>query len=103
MKKSKFDMMGAFVIGGVVGLTLGFGISAFIASPLASEARIYQRESKPAVMRLYKVGADGILVESPERKREYVQLEIYLGNIRNKLDRKIERAEIRKAVKWYEE
>ena len=90
------------ILSGFVGGLLGIIINTDSA-PVIDKIEIYQRESKPAVMRLYKSGRDGILVENSEKKGEYIQLDAYLGKIPSKADRRIEEAEIRKAVRWYEE
>ena len=105
--KEKINKFDVGIIGGLSGMLGGMLLVVSLNSsnpPLIDHVKTFQRQEKPAVMRLYKnLGADGILVENSEKKGEYILLEPYLLTIKNKLDRKIEEAEIKKAVKWYEE
>lgn len=84
---------------GIIGtlLSVGFGIR-----PLVNEARIFQREEgKPAIMRTYKSGSDGLLIQDMENKGRYIPLNIYLQNIQNEADKQIEKATIKKVAEWY--
>ena len=49
------------------------------------------------------MGADGIYVENPQIKGEYIPIDNYLKTIPLEADRNIEEGQIEKAVKWYEE
>ena len=99
--------MGKFEIGliaGLAGFTTGLWLSVFTGVNVTEQIKIYQREQgKPSVMRIYKSGPDGIFVENSEKKGEYIFMSNYLDRIKNEADREIERAEIKKVVKWYEE
>jgi len=65
--------------------------------PEIDSVKIFQRgEGKPAVMRIYKYGIDGLLVEDNSGK--YIPLNEYLRSIKNKYDRKIEEVTIKKVV-----
>ncbi|MFA4953224.1 MAG: hypothetical protein WC584_03305 [Candidatus Pacearchaeota archaeon] len=95
------------IVSGVVGISAGIimGLAAYTyGRPNVDNGKVFQREQgKPAVMRIYKSGSDGVLVENPEKKGEYILMSKYLDGIKNKADRKIEEAEIYKTVRWYEE
>ena len=93
-----------YFTGACVGFAIGIVTEMLIGRPRVDNGKVFQREQgKPAVMRLYKVGPDRILVENPERKGEYIPMDRYLSKIQDKAERKIEEAQIEKAVKWYEE
>lgn len=84
---------------GIIGTIIAIG---FYSRPNVDEARVFQREEgKPAVIRMYKPGRDGILVEDKENKGKYIQIDEYLGNIPDKSDREIEEATIKKLIDWY--
>jgi len=85
----------SFAAGGVV------TIAGFLDhSPDIDTGRVFQREDKPLVMRLYRsIGRDGIYVDSGNG--EYVTLNKYLRSIKSEGEREVERAAIKKAVSWY--
>ena len=87
------------LIGALAGILLAEGIF-FVQTSEIAEIKLFQRENKPAIMRLYKAGRDGLYVE---QEGIFVPEGAYLAKIPNEADREIERAEIRKAVRWYEE
>ncbi len=93
------------VSGGLVGFIMGSAlmISLFtVTTPNLLEAKVFQREQgKPAVMRTYKLGRDGLLVQDGKNERRYIPLDQYLNTIKDKSDREIEEATIRKIAGWY--
>lgn len=101
------DKANAGFLGGMIGLFIVIVTGTYAIygkSPIAGgdEIRIYQREQgKPNAMRLYRTGADGILVEDPKDKRKYIALDKYLETIQDEADRNVEKAEIEKIVEWY--
>ncbi|MDO8467549.1 MAG: hypothetical protein Q7S56_01205 [Nanoarchaeota archaeon] len=88
----------SLIIGGAIG-----SVANFLTAPGVNKVKISQRENAPAVMRMYKQGNDGIYVENPQIKGEYILIDDYLKKIPLEADRNIEEGQIKKAVKWYEE
>ena len=92
------------IIGGGLGLIAGILLTAgamFSSSPNVDRTQVFQRGNEPAVMRMYRTGADGIYVEDQREKGSYIKLETYLARMENEADRNIEDAKIRRAVGWY--
>lgn len=89
-----------------MGFAVGVGIMSIVSilgynlgMPNVNEAKIFQRENgKPAVIRMYKPGFDGIFVE---RDKKYIPMKNYLETILDEADRNIEEELIKKAVEWY--
>lgn len=91
------DRLSAFLTGGSV-----VAVLARAMPPDVQEVKIFQREQgKPAVMRTYKSGRDGLLVQDGENEGRYIPLYQYLNTIKDKSDREIENATIRKIAEWY--
>jgi len=93
------------IVGG--GLAIGTAILVgniggdYFSGPNILQSKIFQREEgRPSVMRLYREGQDGIMVESLGL---YIPLDQYLETIEDVADRNIEEASIEKIVKWHEE
>jgi hypothetical protein len=88
------EFMAGLVVGGSIALTCHWGI------PNINEVKTFQEENRPAIMRLYKTGRDGIMVD-PEKDGTYVTLSKHLGTINDEAERVIEEARIKKTVGWY--
>jgi hypothetical protein len=87
----------------VAGFILAAGLGSF-EGPCIGNARVFQEDNKPKVMRLYKVGsADQLMVEDLENVGCYVPSKIYLNAIENEPDREIEAIKLRKRANWYVE
>lgn len=86
-----------FLAGAAAGLILSLAWP-----PPTNEIEVFQRENKPAAMRIYRMGADYICVEDSKREGKYIPLSEYLDCIEDKAEREIEKAEIKKIVGWYE-
>lgn len=87
----------------VVILLFGVLVGSLLARifpPYDYNVEIFQREGKPAVMRIYTHGIDILLVEDNKR---YISLEQYLKRFANKFDRQIEKLAIKKAAEWDKE
>ena len=70
--KDKIDVS---LVGGLaMGTLMGFLLSNSCISPIVSRAKIFQRQEKSALIRLYKPGPDGILIENLEKKGFRVRL-----------------------------
>lgn len=96
----KIDKISAGGIGLVTGICISTGFMIY-NTPNTSRVEVFQRENKPAVMRIYKTGSDGLYVESVKDK--FITSNQYLKQIPNEADRKIEEAKIKKIVGWYDE
>lgn len=89
------------IIGTTIGFASGLGVAAGTAGGGTSDARIFERENQPVVMRVYKKGADTILVQdNPCDQTHYVALDSYLGTILDPQKREIEEVNIKKLVGW---
>jgi hypothetical protein len=90
---------------GLIGLCAGAVVvvaSVLSSPPDVGRAQVFQRENKPAVMRMYRWGGkDGIYVADSENPRNYIPLDKYLRGIEGKADRNLEEAAIKKVVGWY--
>jgi len=97
---------------GIAGLSLGFiggmffclGLSYCLLPQIERADTLQRANNKPTVMRMYRLGVDGIYVEndnSPIRQR-YIKLNKYLDGIKDHADRDVEEALIKKAVGWYD-
>ncbi|MEK6895167.1 MAG: hypothetical protein AABX48_01470 [Nanoarchaeota archaeon] len=98
----EFSKLEVGILGLAAGVLLAIPIN-LLNRPDVNKIKIFQRENAPAVMRMYKSGKDGIYVENPKIKGEYILIDDYLKTIPDKADRRIEEGKIEKAVKWYEE
>ncbi len=90
--------VGAISTGGIL-----MAVINIYLTPTVSKARIFQEENKQTVIRLYRsIGAtDGILVEDPKEKNNYIGLETYLeNNFTDKYDKNIENERIKKLISW---
>lgn len=101
-------MVGDLVNWAFLILSLGAAASTCVftynsaSAPKVDEARIFQRgEGKPAVMRTYKFGSDGLLVQDMKEKGKYIPLSQYLDTIVNQYGMGIEEAEIKRAAEWH--
>lgn len=95
MSKSNTGLI--YILAGATMVAVGL-----FSSPDVHEARVFQREEgKPAVIRMYKPGRDGILVQDEKNKEKYIQIGEYLKNIPDKSDREVEEATIKKLIDWY--
>ena len=83
---------------GVCALVGGMMLGSALPVPTI-ESRIFRREGKPSVLRVYKRGFDTLMVEGRDGK--YVPVNSYLSGISNESDREVEMAEILKAAEWY--
>lgn len=88
------DNLNFFSLGGLCGMLLTSSIF-LLNSPDVSEVKIFERENRPTVIRMYRYGSDGIYVEEEEK---YISIKQYLNKIENKYDRNIEKSEIEKLV-----
>ena len=95
------DKIQAGLSGIIVGLVLTSG-SILYCNPDVDKVKVFQRENKPPVMRMYRRGSDGIYVEDLNIQNDYIKLDKHLERINNEADRNIEEAEIKKTVRWYE-
>jgi hypothetical protein len=90
------------IIGGFIGIGVGMNMATYLFKPLVNEAKIFQRgEGKPAVMRTYKPGLDGLMVEDLENPGKYKTLRSHLESIPNRAERELENALIKDAAEWY--
>ena len=99
-----FDVKSA-LIRGLAGVFIGFfGTVGFISycSPDATSLRTFERANKPAVIRLYRPGSDGIYVEGKSNTGKYIPLDTYLGTIPQEVNRRLERLDIEELVGWYD-
>lgn len=98
------DKIDAGLMGAIMGIIVTLGVVSY-HSPDVSRAEIFQRENKPAIMRIYRPQAsDGIYITDSKNKNIYdVPLKQHLETITNKADREIEEVLIKKAVGWYDE
>jgi len=91
---------------GILGILAGTIITSgmvFCFRPDIRGAEVFQRENKPAVMRMHRVGRDGIYVADLKFKGNYFRpLCQYLKKIENESDRQIEEITMKKLVGWYE-
>lgn len=90
--------MGAVSIGGAL-LYVDYKYPPIDGS---DEIKVFQRQGKPNLMRLYRTGADVILAENPESKGTYIICSEYLKTIKHPAERKIEEGEIEKTIGWYD-
>lgn len=88
-------------LAGIFGMIAG-GVIAISGPSDAYKLKVFQRENKPSVIKLYRFGRDAIYVENSERKGEYITLDSYLAGIKDAADKKIEQENIRKAVDGYQ-
>ena len=80
----------------ITGVMIGMILKGY-SVPDVLKVKIFQRgEGKPAVMRIYKPGIDGFLVEDTPGR--YIPLNDYLRSIKNKYDREIEELTIKKVA-----
>ncbi len=103
-KSSKFyksKWMGR-VLAVTIGISATLGLEQ-VLGPNINYIRMYERPGKPTLMRMYRHGMDKIMVQDKAKNGEYVTLDNYLSTIPDPADRNIEDAEIRKAVKWYDD
>jgi hypothetical protein len=85
---------------GILGTIIGVG---FVMEPIVNEVKVFQREKKPAIMRLYKQpGIDKLMVQDLENDGKYIPLSNYLKKIKDTADKQIEKATIKKIAEWYE-
>ena len=95
-----------FLKGVVSGFAAGaLGILALVigVQPNLDRTQTFQRgENKPAVMRLYKWGGDGIMVQDGTNTNSYIPLFTYLKQFKNPADKIIEEQEIKKVIGWYD-
>ena len=76
---------------------------SFVLPPIVYEVKGFQEQGQPNVIRLYKPGVDLIWVQDSAESENYPRLEAYLKkNIKDRADRGIEEARIKKLVKWYD-
>ena len=89
------------------GALLGIGLTATLVLSNSSDitnARTFQREeNKQKIIRAYRRGADGVLVEDSASSGNYIRLDKYLQSISDRSDKKIEEEKIKKIVNWYYE
>ena len=87
-KISKWDaLLGGFLLG--VSSVL---IEGLIRSPNIDDIRIYSEQGKQNVMRLYKDGKDGIMVEDPREQGYYITLKKYNRLVSDEYKKRTERA-----------
>ncbi len=91
---------------GLVGIVLGVGAVKGVHSAVAGDIddiRTFRWGiGKPRLMRIYKEwGFDEILVENPERRRDYIPIRRYLDAIQDRGKREVVEARIKDAVQWY--
>ena len=97
------DKFNAGWVGFLAGTVALVGVALY-TPPAVNRTEIFPRDNKPAVMRMYKNGRDGIYLQSPIDKNHYnITLKQHLKKIENKADREIEETEIKRAVGWYDE
>lgn len=101
--------LGDCIRGGIIGAAIGVAgtvlVTTLAMTPKVDEARVFQREEgKPAVMRTYKHGNDGLLIQGAGGGNlfydRYKPLSIYLESINDLDDRRVEEAAIKKVVGW---
>ena len=112
-------LIGAMSTGEIVGLITFFSILGLfffvmwvdsIISPAIHSGKILENEDGPNVMRLNRPSyRDAVLVEvndpdegSEGSSKKFINLGAHLKTITHKADRKIEKAKILKAAKWYD-
>lgn len=97
------NSFGKIIVSSLIVFLFPFFLSIFVLPPVVDDIKVFQEEGKPNVMRLYKPGMDEIFVENPEKQGEYIGSNTYLvKNIKDKADRGVEEARIKKLVKWYD-
>ena len=89
-------------IGLIVGIVYATGI-AFYGGSSVKEAKIFPRENKPAIMRMYKAGNDVLYVADTKDKNNYIPMKQHLEKIADESDRELEEATIKKDIGWYNE
>ncbi|MEK6857331.1 MAG: hypothetical protein AABX39_01960 [Nanoarchaeota archaeon] len=90
-------LLGAF-LGVVGGMTLSMAVY-FGGNSIYDTAKVYKAENGRSVMRLYRDGRDQILV-GDESGTNYKRLGLYLKEVQDANDRKVEQARIEKLVRW---
>lgn len=99
MERRNAEAIGYGLVGAVC-IAVGFLLGS--ASSYDNKSRVYQRESeKPAVMRVYRNGFDDLYVQDSEDKNRFIQVNKYLDGIKDKTDKDVEEAEIKRAAEWY--
>ncbi len=99
MDKDMEDKISYFIVGGLASAGIALGILT-LSKPDISEVKIFHQDHVPTVMRLYRTGTDGILVEDPKAPGKYIPISSYLEGLDNKYDRQIQEATIEKLVDW---
>lgn len=92
------------MVGGLAGIVLGMSLTAIAvlsSSPNIEKARVFERGNQ-SIIRLYSIGADGILVRE-STSANYVPLNEYLKPINDPSEKKIEEERIKQTVRWYYE
>ena len=85
----------------VLGASLLYILAIFVLPSLCDKVKLFERENKPDVIRIYKVGMDSIRVEGTA-EGDFYSLETYLKTIPDKPERALEEVEIKALIKWYE-
>ena len=83
------------IVYGVVFMFTG----ALIINPTRG-VKVFPRENKPAVARLYSFGPDKIMVEDKNGEYLYESFDTYLNSIPDEVERATEKARIEKLVGW---
>jgi len=85
-----------------------FGMGMILGGVLAPldvrEAKIFQREEgKPAVLRLYcsPFHSYELMVQDSKDNRRFIPSSVHLSGIKDRADREVEEAEIKRAAEWY--
>jgi len=103
MESKRSSPLTGYVVSAGLGLVIGACMvlgASLSSSPKVDRVEIFQRDDKPTVMRMYKPGMDGIMVEESDGTG-YIRLDTYLDRFENESQKEIEKADIRGAVGWY--
>lgn len=79
---------------------IAISASKFLRAPEVDKARVFSEEGLPSVMRTYKNGRDGLLVQD-KSSGDYVPLVRYLEGMNNSGERKIMEERIKTSADWY--
>ena len=86
----------AFALGGLFGIIGTVLVTKEACAPFVDEARTFREEGKPTVMRLYKHGSNGYLVQDPQNPQHYIPLSQFKENVSEECKQRTERIEATK-------
>jgi hypothetical protein len=97
----KYESVILGIICGLVGIMGGIIIEATNKTFLDSNARSFQEQGLPKIIRTYNEHeADDLFVEDSNDPNNYISFKKHLQSIPNKYERSIEESKIKKLVKW---